>query len=607
MKGLIKINSIVWTFALIVISTISSIAQISPGELSKVHSQLEGMSNCTKCHVLGSKVTNEKCLACHTEVKERIDQQKGYHSSVEVKGKECVSCHNDHHGKNFQIIRFNEQQFQHNLTGFKLEGAHNRMKCNECHTSKFISSEKIKAKSFTYLGLNNLCLSCHSDYHHKTLSNSCANCHGFESFKPAANFNHATTKFPLLGKHKMVDCSKCHSIETKEGKNFQKFSGVQFSSCATCHKDVHQNKFGQNCKQCHTESSFQTIKGASSFDHSKTSFALEGKHIEVNCKLCHKTKITDPIKHNQCYDCHTDYHNYQFTKAGVSPDCSNCHTVNGFGEVHYTINQHNLSSFKLDGLHQTTACAACHKKTEKWSFREIGKTCTDCHADYHKGQFAQAGISPNCSKCHSVNGFSMVSFSIEQHNQGVFKLQGAHLATPCNECHKKSESWRFRGIGRICTDCHTDIHKSYISPKYYSNQNCTKCHTESSWENVTFNHAQTGFILSGVHAETSCRSCHFGNMVEGHEQQKFSGLESNCSGCHNDKHNKQFEKNGTTNCENCHSPENWSANRFDHSKTAFKLDGGHKNVACAKCHKPSKSESYIIYKIKDFRCESCHF
>jgi len=55
-------------------------AQISPGDLTKSHAQLEGMLNCTKCHVLGDKVSNDKCLECHKELKARIDQKKGYHA-----------------------------------------------------------------------------------------------------------------------------------------------------------------------------------------------------------------------------------------------------------------------------------------------------------------------------------------------------------------------------------------------------------------------------------------------------------------------------------------------------------------------------------------------
>ncbi|MCX6283385.1 MAG: hypothetical protein NTW31_04010 [Bacteroidetes bacterium] len=60
------------------------IAQISPGQLASVHSNLEGISNCTHCHTLGDKVTNDKCLSCHTELKARLDLHKGYHASSEV-------------------------------------------------------------------------------------------------------------------------------------------------------------------------------------------------------------------------------------------------------------------------------------------------------------------------------------------------------------------------------------------------------------------------------------------------------------------------------------------------------------------------------------------
>ena len=76
-----------------------------------------------------------------------------------------------------------------------------------------------------------------------------------------------------------------------------------------------------------------------------------------------------------------------------------------------------------------------------------------------------------------------------------------------------------------------------------------------------------------------------------------------------DKHFKQFEKNGITNCTDCHGTENWKASKFNHNNTAFKLDGKHINVACAKCHKPQQEGSnfYVKYKLKEFKCESCHF
>lgn len=524
-------NTFLWIFLLILISTIKAFAQISPGELSKVHSHLEGMTKCTQCHILGAKVSNDKCLACHTEIKERIDLKKGYHSSTLVNGKECASCHNDHHGKNFQIVRFDALKFQHNLTGYVLEGAHSRKKCVDCHNSAKIVNPKIKAKSFTYLGLKTECLSCHIDYHQKSLPVACLNCHGQETFKPALKFKHESTKFPLIGKHQGVECSKCHKVETKEGKKFQRFAGVEFDNCTNCHTDPHNNQFGQNCRQCHNESSFQALKSIGNFDHNKTGFKLEGKHVIVSCKACHKAKFTDPVKHEKC---------------------------------------------------------------------------ANCHSDYHKNQFAQSGISPDCNKCHSVKGFTLNSYTIEQHNQSSFRLQGAHQAVPCFDCHKKTEKWNFRGIGKNCVDCHKNIHKSLISAKYYPEENCTICHSDKRWNEIKFDHSKTDFKLIGAHVITPCKSCHFPKNELGKEVQKFSGIKKTCTNCHIDHHFKQFEKNGITDCTECHGAENWKDSKFDHNRTAFKLDGKHLNVACAKCHKADKNEQYIVYKLKSSKCEACH-
>jgi len=321
----IKHIASLWTLA--VLLCFSAKAQISPGELAKVHSHLEGMSNCTKCHTLGDKVSNDKCLACHTELKVRIDQKKGYHSSPQVKGKQCASCHNDHHGLTFQIIRFDKDKFIHDQAGYKLTGAHSKRKCEDCHKPTFITDLKIKAKKFTYLGLNTECLTCHADYHQKTLSTNCAECHTDEKFKPASKFDHSKSKFKLAGKHQEIACAECHKTSVRNGQKFQEFKGVKAANCTNCHKDVHDNKFGQNCAECHNNESFTVVGGVKNFDHSKADFKLEGRHLNVACKKCHKEKLTTPLFFKRCTDCHTDYHNKQFAKNGVSPDCSACHNV----------------------------------------------------------------------------------------------------------------------------------------------------------------------------------------------------------------------------------------------------------------------------------------
>ncbi len=509
-------------------------AQLSPGDLSNSHSGLEGISNCTQCHVLGNKVSDSKCLACHTEIQSRITAQKGYHSSADVTGKSCGSCHNEHNGKDARLMRFNTETFNHSLTGYTLTGAHAAVDCPDCHNSGFISVQKLKSRKNTYLGLDAKCLSCHADYHQQTLPGSCLDCHGTDSFKPASKFNHSTSRFPLAGKHKTVDCQKCHKKETINGKVFQEFRGLSFSNCTNCHKDPHQNQFGQNCRQCHTEESFQRVSGGlSRFDHNKTDFRLEEKHQAVGCKDCHKGKTTDPLKHDRC---------------------------------------------------------------------------TDCHRDYHNGQFARNGISPDCSQCHTVKGFNHFTYTVSQHNTGKFPLNGSHSATPCFECHRKQEKWSFREIGAGCSDCHPDIHKGYIQANYYPSADCRFCHNENRWPDISFDHSRTNYSLTGAHERLDCRACHFKPDQEGTERQKFTGLSPNCASCHTDNHYRQFEKNGATACEDCHTTETWKAGRFDHDRAAFRLDGKHINVPCAECHKPLKegSVTYIKYKIKDFRCESCH-
>ena len=134
-------------------------AQISPGDLTAFHADLEGISNCTKCHELGEQVSNSKCLDCHTEIKTRMNAVKGYHSNSEVKGKNCSSCHNEHHGRNFRIINFNPNSFDHNKAGFSLTGKHSNAECKECHKSEFISDSNLKKRKNTYLGLSTNCSS----------------------------------------------------------------------------------------------------------------------------------------------------------------------------------------------------------------------------------------------------------------------------------------------------------------------------------------------------------------------------------------------------------------------------------------------------------------
>ena len=534
-----KFIQLLLLFSTIFIGGFKTFAQISPGELSKAHANLEGVSNCTKCHAVGNKVTNQKCLDCHKEINSLISAKKGFHASAEVTGKDCFVCHNDHHGRNFQIIKFDKATFDHAKTGYVLKGAHAKedckaCNCKSCHKPSFIKDSELKNKTSTYLVLSQECLSCHEDFHKGAMSPNCSNCHGFDSFKNATGFDHNTTKFPLIGKHKTVDCEKCHKSTIIDGKSVHQFKGIAFNNCTSCHKDIHENKFGQNCSQCHTEESFHTtIKGNNNFDHDKTDFKLVGKHKTVVCKSCHKNNLTDPIKFALCSNCHIDYHKKEFSNNGVVPDCNVCHTNDGFAGSLYSIEKHNLSKFPLEGAHLATPCVACHKKQEKWTFRNIGSTCVDCHQNEHKG---------------------------------------------------------------------------FIQDKYYPNEKCTECHNVNSWRTISFDHSKTNFKLEGAHIKQSCSACHYtknGNVIR---VQQFKGLSNDCSMCHKNSHSGQFDINGKTDCTKCHVVDDWKKTIFDHNSSRFKLEGAHIKVKCEKCHKEESNTNgkFIQYKNNKILCTNCH-
>jgi hypothetical protein len=324
-------------------------------------------------------------------------------------------------------------------------------------------------------------------------------------------------------------------MERKNDLDFQKFTGIVFDNCTACHKDVHDNKFGSDCRKCHSEVSFHQISGIKTFDHTKTNFPLKGKHETVDCKVCHKGSLTTPIKHAQC---------------------------------------------------------------------------TDCHKDFHKGQFISQNVKSDCKDCHNESGFKTSSFSIEQHNKEDFKLEGAHLATPCFSCHKRdNDEWKFRFQDKNCRACHDNIHKDVMAEKFIPEGRCEKCHSVNDWKSVTFDHKITTFELKGKHAQKSCRDCHFKKVDENKFVQIFTDRKPNCEGCHTDVHQKQFSTNGTTDCTSCHGGfENWKADKFDHNKTQFKLDGGHRGVDCKKCHHDNNSANipFIQYKHIEMQCSSCH-
>ncbi|MCK0192042.1 cytochrome c3 family protein [Arenibacter sp. F20364] len=605
----------IYTALLVLLTIYMGYGQISPGDLTKAHADLEGMSNCTQCHDLGNKVTDKKCLECHKEIQSLVNKKQGLHGQTDVIKQDCFQCHSEHHGRKFDMIHLDEDAFDHESTGYELAGAHETVDCRKCHISENIVNNDLKQREKTYLGLDETCLSCHDDYHQKTLASNCVDCHDMEAFKPAPKFDHDQADFQLSGEHSTVDCIECHKMTVKNGKEFQEFTDIPFEDCISCHEDPHDAKIPGQCAQCHTETSFATFSGQDQFDHNLTDFTLKGSHQKTDCFSCH-SRSSEPlqafqdrnnINENSCVKCHKDVHEGKF-----GTDCVKCHRETSFLALRsMDFFDHGVTDYPLEGKHVEVDCKQCHKKRFTTPI-DFG-ACTNCHVDYHKGEFIKNGVSPDCVQCHSLEkGFDYSLFTLEQHKETEFPLEGAHIATPCFSCHvsEGDDRWTFRNMGANCVDCHQDVHEGYISEKYYPNDDCTRCHANDAWSSVNFDHNKTDWPLTGKHTEVECRACHFNELTvnEPIKGQKFANLESNCATCHENIHDDTFAIDRVTDCKRCHITSSWFPEAFNHDLTNFPLEGRHAKIQCSACHEIANAngEVEVVYKIQKFRCIDCH-
>ena len=171
--------------------------------------------------------------------------------------------------------------------------------CKACHVR------------FDRAAQDRLCMDCHKDvgqdmrakagFHGRLKPQACNECHTDHKGRGAKivvldkqRFDHALTDYPLRGKHAKTECDKCH----EPAKKWR----AAPSDCNACHRkdDVHKGSLGPKCADCHTENSWKEAK----FDHSKTRFALEGKHVDVKCTDCHKNKADYKDTPRTCYGCH---------------------------------------------------------------------------------------------------------------------------------------------------------------------------------------------------------------------------------------------------------------------------------------------------------------
>lgn len=395
------------------------------------------------------------------------------------------------------------------------------------------------------------------------------------------------------------DCTKCH-------KRFDK--AAQTTLCLDCHKEVRKDveqkqgfhgrfKEQRECKECHTEHKGRTENIApitdQTFDHERTDFPLRGAHTDtkkVECKSCHKPRAKYRDAPSDCYSCHKkdDKH-----KGAVGSACADCHTDRNWKEIRF---DHDKTRYKLRHKHVEVSCKDCHANDR---YKETPMNCYSCHKkdDKHKGQ-----EGTKCEECHDDRSWKKTPFD---HNGSRFPLMGKHAAVECKKCHLTPA---FKDAPMDCYSCHKkdDKHKGAYGEK------CERCHGESDWKTITFDHdIRSMYPLRGRHVMMKCESCHKGHLYK-------DKTPVDCNACHKkeDKHKGNFGEQ----CERCHTERGWKVLLFEHDRdTMYLLKGRHRMTKCESCHREhlykdkTPSNCYACHKNDDIHkgrfsetCERCH-
>lgn len=416
---------------------------LMPGQVSSAHAKFE--EDCQSCHKPFSKSSQDVlCLTCHKDIASDKTAVTGFHGKSKLMTDvACSDCHQEHEGRDADIVQFDSETFDHKVADYQLVGAHEQVECDGCH---------LKEKKWSEAA--GTCFGCHDrdQPHKRNLGQDCGSCHEVSKWNRIAAFDHSKTKFALLGKHENVTCMGCHIGEVY--RNLP-------SACNECHaiQDVHERRFGEKCGSCHTADGWKNAK----FDHGKnTRFPLLGAHSNAACQDCHRGSFTAKLS-MACFDCHEkqDVH-----RSTLGEDCADCHN-----EVAWRNNvrfDHDLSKFPLIGMHVVTSCEGCHRSA---IFSEASIECAACHGadDVHEGR-----LTLTCERCHAANGWQTASFDHDR--QTKFALTGAHAKTGCHDCHRQRNVADAK-LPVSCYGCHKaqDVHRGTFG------LNCAKCHTTSTF------------------------------------------------------------------------------------------------------------------------------
>ncbi len=217
------------------------------------------------------------CISCHLEVATAELVARGVAVAApdmpltaldfRIEATECADCHRDphagtadayfgdagcmscHDGEDWTSVSLapvpGVERFNHNATGFELEGAHRTVGCSECHAAVTLAPASGDGDAsdvlLSFEGAPTTCRGCHEDPHLGQFDTpegqkACRDCHSMEGWSPSIFDHNHDSVFPLEGAHARAECSACHFLEPIDGQEVVRYKPLP-TACSGCHSN----------------------------------------------------------------------------------------------------------------------------------------------------------------------------------------------------------------------------------------------------------------------------------------------------------------------------------------------------------------------------------
>ena len=369
---------------------------------------------------------------------------------------------------------------------------------------------------------------------------------------------------------------------------------------------MHKGSLGPKCADCHTDNNWKEAK----FDHSKTRFALEGKHVDTKCGDCHKNKTDYKDAARTCVGCHRkDDDSNKGHKGQFGEKCESCHNAKAWKPS--TFNHDVDTKYVLRGKHRNTKCTDCH--SGNLYKVKTPQDCNSCHEkdDKHKGSLGKSAAPATPSATGRKRAVrprqDQLPAAGQAHHDQVRRLpqdQGLQgSAQDCYGCHKKDDK-REGTLGEKCESCHGEkdwkttrgrfdptrpvraarrpapkgaLQRPPWDVKSYRKtpMECNACQKKDDKargpagaglrqvprrqgleDHAALRPRPDALPAAGQALQVDCKDCH--------KSLRYKDAKIDCPSCHQ-RTTSTKTRLGTA-CEQCHNARSWKAWDFDHDK-----------------------------------------